>query len=196
MFKKIMTTSIMLAIVSPLAFANPIPYVGGGIGIINNSSSSYPFGQQVNAGRPVQTFTQPANFRGVPFNLFVGYGGVINQNFYLAGEFFGTVGTAELNFNTGLKTSYGYGASIIPGLMLSDHTLAFLRGGVVRTRFSNVSTQTGGQIGIGLQTNVTQNIDVRGEYIYSGYGSFNNSFGSIASIQSDAFNVGVIYKFD
>jgi len=81
--------------------------------------------------------------------------------------------------------------------MLSDHTMAYARLGVVRTRFSDTSsTQTGGQFGVGMQTTVTQNVDLRGEYVYTAYSSFNNSISSISSPRSDAFNLGLIYKFD
>jgi opacity protein-like surface antigen len=178
MFKKIFAITV-LAIASSVAFASPAPYVGAGLGVTVNTSKSF------------------GNYRGVPFNVFAGYGGVVNQSLYLAGELDATVGTAEIsNHSTGLKTSYGYGASVLPGAMLSDHTLAFARLGVVRSRFSNPSTTvTGAKFGLGLQTTVTQNIDVRGEYDYTSYRSINRN-GLSNSPASDAANLALVYKFD
>jgi opacity protein-like surface antigen len=145
----------------------------------------------------VSIFSQPGYFRGIPFNVFAGYGGAINPNFYLAGEVFATLATAEISDHNNLKTSYGYGVSVLPGLMLSDHTFGFVRAGLVRTRFPDAGgTETGGLFGAGLQTTVTQNIDVRAEYDYSFYSSFDNVYDKISSPSSDAFNLSLIYKFD
>lgn len=191
MLKKILLASAIATLTSNVIAGVPAPYVGAGIGINTNTSSSV-----TTSSVPVPV-NPPGNFRGVPFQVFAGYGGQINQNFYLAGEVFWKVATAEISNNSGLRTSYGYGASIMPGVMLCDNTFAFVRAGVIRDHFSNAdSTRTGGQLGLGLQTNVTQNIDVRGEYDYTAYGSFNNTIGRVASPTTDSFNVALIYKFD
>ncbi|EKD69946.1 MAG: hypothetical protein ACD_46C00691G0002 [uncultured bacterium] len=180
MVKKILV-SAMLASVIGAAHATPVPYVGASVGVLTNTTS--------NAGN-----NQAGFYRGMPFNLFAGYGGVINQNIYLAGELTGTVGTGELTArNSGAKSTYGYGFSVIPGVMLSDRTLAFARAGVVRTRFTDVSsTATGGQVGLGLQTSLTQSLDVRGEYDFTAY----RSVSSVSAPRSDAATVGLVYKFD
>lgn len=199
MFKKILLVSAINAGIASAAMANPVPYVGGNTGIVTNTSSSVAIGSMTTSGVGGHTtiFSQPGNYRGVPFNLFAGYGGVINQNFFLAGEVFGTVGTADISNNNQMKTSYGYGASVLPGLMLCDNTVAYVRAGVVRSRFTNDSvTRTGGQVGLGLQTTLTQNIDLRGEYDFTGYRSFSNVIGNVSSPRQDAFNLGVVYKFD
>lgn len=181
MFKKFLLASSVFALTTSVAFANAAPYLGGGVGIIVNTTTS-----------DNNVPSQPGFFRGLPVNIFAGYGGVISQNFYLAGEVFGTVGTAEISSsNSSVRSSYSYGASLLPGLMLSDHTFAFVRAGVVRTSFVSRS-QTGGQAGIGLQTSVTQNIDVRGEYDFTAYGSFDG----VGAPRSDASNIAVVYKFD
>lgn len=188
MLKKILAGSMLLGSTMSIAFANPAPYLGGSMGVLVNTSSNV---------ATSSTMSEAGSFRGVPFSLFAGYGGVINQNFYIAGELFGTVATAELNNANGLKTTYGYGASVLPGVMLSDHTLAFARAGIVRTRFSNAGTSsTGGQFGLGLQTTVTQNIDVRGEYDFTAYRSLSNSVGNVGAPRQDAFNLALVYKFD
>lgn len=197
MLKKVILASSIFALTTGVVIASPAPYVGAGLGIITNTSSFTATGTTVNnTGKTVQ-IGQPANFRGVPLNVFVGFGGVVNQNLYLAGELAGTAATGEISSNGSLKTTYGYSASVLPGAMLSDHTLAFARVGVVRTHFSNANdTQTGAQLGLGLQTSVMQNVDIRGEYDFTAYGSFNNKNGRISAPRSDAFNMGLVYKFD
>ncbi len=175
MFKKIVVAGAVFAVTSTVAFAAGAPYLGASVGIVDN-------------------LAQGGNFRGAPLTVNGGYGAVLNQNFYLAGEVFATVGTLTLKNNStmnNLQTTYGYGASFIPGLMLSDHTMTYARLGVVKTRFTTYSkTVTGGQIGLGLQTSVTQNWDLRGEYDYTKY----NKFSGI-SATTDAFNIGLVYKF-
>ncbi len=193
MLKKVLLASAIALTASSAAVASTAPYVGASIGIVNNTANVKVNGSETTGGA----------YRGVPFNLFAGYGGVINQNFYLAGELFGTVGTANISDNagsTGLKTSYGLGAAIIPGIMLSDHTLAYVRAGVVRSRFSDADmSRTGGQFGLGMQTALTQNVDLRGEYDFVAYQSknVNTPFGSVSvAPRSDQFGLGLVYKLD
>lgn len=213
MFKKLLLASAVLAVTTGVAFAGhhasykgdykgeqaaaPVapcptytfaagPYVGVSVGPRSNMTGS------------------PTAFRGFTGTLSAGYGALVNPVFYLAGEIFGS-GTAKIksyktatNANgTGLigsKSSWDYGISIIPGYMITDHVLGYLRAGVVRTRFNDTgisSTETGAQVGVGMQTNVYQNWDVRGEYVYSQYGRVS----SIGKVQSDQVNVGLVYKF-
>jgi len=184
MLKKLLIASALTIVASNMVIAAPAPYVGAGLGIVNNSPNKTSFN----------------NFRGVPVNLFTGYGGMVNQNIYLAGELGATIATGELS-NTGnsLKTNYGYSASIIPGIMVSDYTLAFVKAGVVRSHFSSFhKTVTGGQVGIGLQTSLTQNVDLRGEYDFTAYRSIKNTHFSSSGTtpRSDAFNLALIYKFE
>lgn len=191
MLKKFILASAIAAATTGIAVANTAPYVGASVGIVNNTDNVKANGSNYTGGA----------YRGVPFNVFAGYGGVISQSFYLAGELFGTVGTANISDNTGMKTSYGYGASIIPGIMLSDHTLAYARAGVLRSRFpdSSNSNRTGGQFGLGMQTSLTQNVDLRGEYDFVAYQAKNVTSGTATSSiapRSDQFSLGLVYKFE
>lgn len=190
MLKKILVTSSIMAIVaSGTAFANATPYIGAGLGVTVNTANAKALGNGVTFGA----------YRGMPFTVFAGYGGVIDQNFYLAGEVFGTPGTVNLSYNNVLKTSWGFGASLLPGVMISDHTMAYARVGVIRSHFTYDSNRTGGQFGLGLQTSLTQNIDLRGEYDYNVYKSITGYVGGTSvsiSPRSDQFNVGIIYKFE
>lgn len=191
MLKKVILASAIAAATTGMAVANTAPYVGASVGVITNTNNVKVNGSNFTGGA----------YRGIPVNVFAGYGGVISQSFYLAGELFGTVGTANISDNTQMKTSYGYGASIIPGLMLSDRTLAFARAGVVRSRFPNNSdSQTGGQFGLGMQTSLTQNVDLRGEYDFTAYQAKNYNLGggttSSVAPRADQFTVGLVYKFE
>lgn len=178
MFKKLLIASAVFAMTANVALANSAPYIGFGTGVVTNTSSA-------------------ANYRGMPGNLFVGYGANMGQGLYLGGEVFGTVGTATISDN-GLKSTFAYGISFIPGLMISDHTLGFVRLGLVDTHFApkgnaKSSTVGGLQLGLGLQTSVTQNWDLRGEYVYTASQSVTNLSGHP---RTDAANIGLVYKFD
>lgn len=168
------------------ALANSAPYVGIGTGIIVNSSNH----------------VDMSDYRGMPLNVFAGFGGIITQNFYLAGELFGTLTSGDLSNNANLRTTYSYGAAIIPGLLLSDRTLAYLRAGVLQSHFTTTGgeTVTGGQLGLGVQLSLTQSVDIRGEYDYIFYRAFyaHDYFGHLSSTspRSDQFNLSLIYKFN
>ncbi len=176
MFKKIVIASVILAASSNMAFASASPYVGAALGVNTLTSTS------------------GSNFRGVPADIFAGYGATINTNLYLGGEVFVTPFTGTLSkTNNNLRTTYGFGASIMPGVMFSDHTLGYVRAGIVRSHFSSVGqNKTGGQLGLGMQTTATQNIDLRAEYVFTAY----NTVSTSKSPKSDAFKLGLIYKFE
>lgn len=176
MFKKIAVASIILAASSSVAFASASPYVGAALGVNTLTSTS------------------GTNYRGVPVDVFAGYGATINTNLYLGGEVFVTPMTGTISSsNSNLRTTYGFGASILPGIMFSDHTLGYIRAGVVRSHFSSIGqNKTGGQLGVGMQTSVAQNIDIRTEYVYTAYSKVSPA----KSPKSDAFKLGLIYKFE
>lgn len=181
MLKKIVLTSSILALTAGVALANTAPYIGASTGVTTNTANK-----------------TGGSYRGMPFNVFAGYGGVVSQSFYLAGELTGTIANADIS-NNGLRSTSGIGISVIPGVMLSDHTMAFARAGVVRTHFSVPGTsgqnQTGGQMGLGLQTSLTQNVDLRGEYDYVAYRSV-NTYGISLKPRTDQYTLGLVYKFD
>lgn len=198
MLKKILLVSAITSVTTGVALANPAPYVGASVGLTNNFANTKVANQNGTFG----------SYRGVPFSVFAGYGGVVCQNFYLAGELTGTFATADLSDNKFFKTSYGFGASVLPGVMLSDHTLAYARLGAVRTHFGEYKdhgdNKTGGQFGLGLQTNLTQNLDLRGEYDYVAYKSITTTVDSgplkgkkfTLSPRADQVSLSLVYKFD
>lgn len=179
MLKKSLLASAMFALTTTIALADQFSYIGGGLGITANTARSGSL----------------SSFRGMPFNIFAGYGGLIDPSMYVAGELIGTVATAILDSGD-LKSSYSYGASIIPGLMLTNSTLGFLRFGVLRARFPSASATTNGaEFGLGMQIGLTQNVDLRAEYDFIAYRSIGRT-GFSGTPRSDQFNLGWLYKFD
>jgi len=168
MLKKIIFGSMLLLATTSVFADEPMPYVGANVGLAVNT----------NPGN---------NFRGIPLGVLAGYGGQISSSLYLAGEVFVTIITPQLDSNGNVKSNYNYGISLLPGMFLSQHTMGYLRLSLVKTHFPQLkTTKTGGQLGVGVQTSMTQSFDVRGEYIFSRYSG---------SLNTDQFNIGLIYKF-
>ncbi len=171
--KLLMTGALFIAVssVASAAFAAaaaPAPYVGGGLGLTVNSSHG-------------------SSYRGVPLTIFGGYGGVVSNGFYMAGEVFADVVTADLNNSSSqLSSSYAYGISFIPGVMLSQDTLGFVRLGLQDAHFKHRSSKDGVELGLGMQTAINPSWDVRGEYDYIQYNG---------SLKSDRFGLGMLYHF-
>jgi len=157
------------------------PYLGASIGPIVNITGS------------------PASFEGYAGNLNAGYGAFLAPKFYLAGEIFveGIGQFKNQNSTTGVspKQTSAYGVDIIPGYLITDYVLGYLRAGVERGHFNNTgsgsSNVTGWRVGLGGQTNVYQNWDLRGEYVFNKY----SSISTIGKVSSNQFNLGVVYKF-
>lgn len=154
------------------------PYIGGSLGMRDNIGSR-----------------DSGAYRGIEGTLSAGYGTMLSPCWYLAGEFFGgdSINLQDHHAGVqGVRTSWSYGLDVIPGFMLTDYVLAYARGGVVRTRFSDRGVNaTGGRAGLGLQTSLCQCWDLRGEYVYTYYGSVS----TLGKPQSDQVNVGLVYKF-
>ena len=200
MFKKLVTVSLILAASSSVAFAkhnykgdykNEAPAV--------EPCPTYQFAAGPYLGLSVGNRTNfthsPTAYNGLQGTLSGGYGMMLSPSWYLAGELF--IGnSAELNdyrlAGNGARSTWDYGVSIIPGYMITDYVMAYLRAGVVRDRFSDqASSSTGGQVGLGAQTNVYDNWDVRTEYTYTAY----RSVTGISAPKSGQFNIGLVYKF-
>jgi len=219
-FKKIVIASALFAAGTSLAFAEPSykgddykgeeaapcpvyqfqagPYLGLSAGPRINFAHVSDLGSSTYAGA-----------EGI---ISAGIATMINPSFYLAGEIFGGDSVQVQDYrlhqddaadndivDTGVRSSWSYGLDIIPGYMLTDHFLGYLRAGVVRTRFSDQDeSATGWQVGLGGQTNIYQNWDVRMEYVFSSYGSVDNDDAVVnthLNPQGGVFDVGLVYKF-
>lgn len=201
MFRKLVIASAVLALSSGVAFAGN--YKGDYKGEAPCPTYTFGTGPYVgfSVGPRVNLTGTPTSYVGLEGTLSAGYGAMLAPNFYLAGEIL-VADSANLkdfeytqpglNTQIGSRSSWSYGLSVLPGVMINDHVLGYVRLGVIRTRFSDQgSNNTGGQIGLGAQTNVYQNWDLRGEYVYSQY----NSVSGIGKPMSHQFNLGVVYKF-
>lgn len=141
--------------------------------------------------------TNDANYRGVQPRLSIGYDGLYDC-LYWAGEVFVTPTTLTMSDNhplsaNSLKISHDFGISFLPGLFISEDIIAYLRLGIVRSKFKDLNSwQTAGQGGVGVQAILSTAWSLRGEYIYTSYGSINN----LGTPQSDQYGIGLIYKFD
>lgn len=155
------------------------PYVGASIGLQENVTGS------------------PAVYKGFEGTVSLGWGHLWSQRFYLAGEVFGGDSARLVNYPTAttgqsVLSNWSFGGDIMPGLMITDTVLMYLRGGVVRSQFRDVQTDsTAWQVGAGGQTNLYGNLDLRAEYIFSLY----QSIPVIGKPQVNQFNVGLVYKF-
>jgi len=156
------------------------PYVGASIGLQNNISGA------------------PAAATELGGNLSAGWGYLWGQRFYLAGEVFGGDNGALKNYRStsthnSLQSGWYFGGDILPGLMITDHVLAYARAGAVNTRFNEINAnRTAWQVGLGGQTTISKNLDIRAEYIYSLY----SSIPGISRPQTSQVNAGIVQKFE
>jgi opacity protein-like surface antigen len=169
MLKKLLIACALYAAGSLNALASP--YLGGSIGIQNTES-----------------------YNGLMASVVGGFNGTFGyyQNYYVAGEIFGDTGSLPLGQNYYRRTNYGYGASFLPGYIFRETILLYLRMGLETFRYSGTDQRfTGGQLGLGLQTDISNNWAIRGEYIYTGAGIIHN-FGYS---RFNFFKLGLFYKF-
>ncbi len=183
-------------------------YVGASAGVLQNRSSI----QRSSAGNGfeiVNKITPDSSSYSNNFlaNLFLGYG-MLWKRFYLAGELSTDISKHEqvtnrnrsVDDNEGDYTSnqasvemstFGFNADILPGLLLSPHTLLYGRIGValnqitlkavsaavglapaVRPNLSSTKKETkiGLRLGFGLERWISKHIFMRLDYIYTFFG--------------------------
>ncbi len=169
MVKKLLIAGALFAASTLNALA--APYLGAGLGIQNTES-----------------------YNGLLATVFGGYSLSFGeyQNYYFAGEIFGDTGSLPLSQNYYRRTNFGFGASLLPGYVFREAVLVYLRIGVETFRYSKTLQMfTGGQLGLGLQMDLSNTWAMRGEYIYTGQGIIQN-FGYS---RFNFFKLGLIYKF-
>jgi opacity protein-like surface antigen len=175
MFKKLLVAAAIIASSNVALAANGIPYVGASIGVTN-------------------TLDDNIGGRNANINIFGGYGSLVNQNIYLGGEVFANKALGDIVYD--ISNRFSYGASFIPGVLISEHTMLYGRAGLVNASYNGygyISNITGLQAGLGIQTSLTQKVDLRAEYVYSNYEhAFNNDF----KPTTDQVNLGLVYKFE
>lgn len=138
---------------------------------------------------------QSDDYVGIGPKITLGYGTKLSDRYFLAYELFGQFGAINLSHSDSdnLKSSQMVGASILPGFALSNTTKLYGRGSVVSARFSEGHSHTEGiQGGLGLQQQLSDKWDIRGEYTYTRYSSVDD----IESPRSNAISVGFVRKFN
>jgi opacity protein-like surface antigen len=137
------------------------------------------------------------DYQGFSPRLALGYSTFMNTTLYIAGELEASPFTMDHNNNPNaqgsLKTTYSYGASIIPGVYFDEVVLGYARLGVLDTRFSKLNKTTYGfQLAGGLEVTVARNWQVRGEVGRVQY-QFIDNIGHPYAYQ---YGVGFTRRFD
>lgn len=123
----------------------------------------------------------------------------LTNGVYLAGELFVVPITLTLKNNhnavaSSARISNSFGASFIPGFMIANNpdVIGYARIGFITSNFSSPNVyQTGGQLGLGLQSYFARGWAVRGEYDYSLY----HNMRGIGAPHVNEVGLGVIYFF-
>jgi len=155
----------------------------------------------LNLGLRTNYTSNPVAYKGIEGSLTAGFGILVKNGFYIAEEVFVGDGAKLQNYPDSAessKSSWSIGLSILPGYLILDNLIGYLRLGVVKTHFSSDGSNNGGQVGLGFESALSENWDLRGEYIYSFYqasSSCSTQPGELGSVKSDQFNLGLIYKF-
>lgn len=147
----------------------------------------------LSASSRVNYLSHPAAFHGVEGTVFAGYSTAWDQ-MYGAVEIFAQKAASIANYRTtagSTASSWGYGLSVLPGYMVTENVLGYLRLGVVKSRFTTGNSNlTGGQVGLGMETALSNNWDLRGEWVHSFYKAMR-----LGNPKSQQFNLGLLYKF-
>ena len=120
------------------------------------------------------------------------------EKYYLSGEVFvvpfsGTLHNSVNPQATSTDTASGFGASVLPGVLITARSVGFLRAGLIQMRFAGPNrAATGAQLGIGLLTPMSDTWDFRAEYVYTTYRSVTD----LGSPTSNMIGAGLVYHFD
>ena len=164
MLKKTLLATIIITATSTTALAGG--YIGGSIGAADLSAHH---NGQIHSGGIAKVFAGNGDIYGKHNNLYLG---------------------TEVNGDTAHYTKYsraiyGLGASLIPGILVTETVMVFGRVGVEAQRIrGNSSTHVGNQLGAGIQTELSSAWDARMEYVRT----------SQLGGHSQA-NLGLVYKF-
>jgi outer membrane immunogenic protein len=165
---------------------------------------------------------------GLAGGIFAGFGMYWCNRLYLGGELFmnNSAASQSQNFNvttsgtavgSSAKVSSGasWGASLLPGLKVNDHSLVYVRfgynqaylrsqsnyavttGGVVTSGASAILSQWQGgfNYGLGIETAVYHNVSVRSEYSHTSFDSYADGNGTTYSPSDNQLMVSLIYHF-
>lgn len=203
MQKRHLLVGSLIALTSTLAMAGTM-----GLSVPQYSFSTGPY-VGLSAGPLINMVGLPAFYTGFSGTGSVGYSRLFHQHLYLSGEIFGSDNGEILNrpnmnnnfsmfLNGNIRSSWSYGVNLIPGIMINDRLLGYVRGGFIRQQFNKVIQQSnktgisrnGWNVGIGGQSQLYRNIDLRLEYVLSRYQRIGGYFPATNQV-----NLGFVYKF-
>jgi len=205
-------------------------YVGAGVsrdfGTFNFQTTEY---DSLGSGQILDTTNTDFGKDGWNGDLFGGLGFTFQDHYYLAGEIFGSISNVKATSSytalqsngvvvsatpIELKLRHSYGVSLIPGLKLNDSTMLYGRVGWIRSRFGitlsngvqsidNNTSKNGLQLGVGLNTMVTNNVSARMEYDWNDYGKISQNIYTNSVLTDnltvkprvDQLKLAVIYHF-
>ena len=141
--------------------------------------------------------TSTARFRGMRPGAFIGYGQMMSEDFYLAGELNASFSaTISDNADAGAestRSTFMTTLGILPGMMINNVSMTYLRIGGAYSRFSGASANLYGLVtGLGLETALTPDWSMRIEYDLT---TFRGSSG-LSTPRSDEAFMSMKYTFD
>lgn len=140
----------------------------------------------------------PTVYLGTEGTAYLGWSKIFYSGNYIAIEAFGGDSAKIRNYwngarQFGVRSSWSGGLSVLPGYMITPQVLAFLRLGAVETHILSRHKNTiGGQIGLGGETYLVDNIDMRFEYDYTNY----KPISGIHKPNTCLYNLGFVYKWN
>ena len=140
------------------------------------------------------TTADQSSYRGVSPRITFGYDMELNSLYHVAAEVYATPTSAEIQDNKSpnafsAKTTRSLGLSVLPEYVVVEGVRAYLRAGIVQTKFTSPGTNaTGGQIGVGAQVKIDEHWDMRAEYSYIAY----RAISTLGSAKTDIFGIGLI----
>lgn len=213
MLKKLLITGVVLATCSSTVFARPM-YKGEYKGELVTVKPPVYFCAGpylgLSTGPRINYTGAPSVFNGIEVVGSAGWGWMFTPDFYIAAEIFGgdsfnvkDYGATGLGETGSVRTTWNFGVSLLPGVMINDSILGYVRISYIRAHFRNNPTDTicdcdngtnrnGWQVGLGGESNLCGGWDVRGEYVYSQY---TNSIAGIGIPRAHQFTLGLVYKF-
>lgn len=140
-----------------------------------------------------------SSFNGTAPNAFIGYGGWMDDYWYLALEALAVFNPHGSNsnhnniFDLSSRSRYLYSLSLIPAVNLDNTVILFFRIGAVRASFPDVNiAKNTWQVGAGLEAPVYCNWSIRGEYDYAPFSGIRD----IGTVTSNQVSIALVYRFN
>ncbi len=157
------------------------------------------------------------NAVGGSYTLLGGVGKYFDEPLYMGIELFynytranstNNVGDGGIDYYVKSVVLTTYGASLLPGIKLSDSTLFYLRGGYSRLDMKTFETSTalninnaqsngvnGIHFGLGLETVIYRSISLRGEYTHTNNKNFQTKTGTIVNPTNNQVMLALLFHF-